>query len=302
MPDSSGSFREPESARPPEGANSRRRSETRRTLPGIAGQGPRVGALEVVGDELVDLLLDDRPLERLLGGGDLLLQELPVDPSRGACASRASSRRSARRRGPRSPPGTAGPPPRAEPRRTSRRTGSGEAREPRSWPPPGAPEAVPGRDFRPGRRKRIPPPCGLDPREMSLSDGRTGPDGPRFEPASSDPTAARRSSSPFRRASGRRSGSAPRQNARELAGQDRRELRQGLRTRDRHRALDARLAERGEEGRGAARPVRVAAAMLGHQEGGQPALVPGLGHGPGEVRPQALLLDGGVLVRRERST
>src|SRR5262249_15437346 len=43
-------------------------------------QRPGIGALEVVGDQLFDLLLDDRPLEGLLGGGDLLLEKLPVDP------------------------------------------------------------------------------------------------------------------------------------------------------------------------------------------------------------------------------
>ena len=47
------------------------------------GEGPRVGALEVVRDELVDLLLDDRPLVGVLGGGDPLFQELPVDPPGG---------------------------------------------------------------------------------------------------------------------------------------------------------------------------------------------------------------------------
>src|SRR5262249_5170564 len=46
---------------------------------GNGREGAGVGALEVIGDELLDLLLDDRPLKGLLGGASLLLQEPPVD-------------------------------------------------------------------------------------------------------------------------------------------------------------------------------------------------------------------------------
>ena len=46
-------------------------------------KAPRIGALEVVGDELLDLLLDDRTLVRLLRGRDPLLEELPVDAAGG---------------------------------------------------------------------------------------------------------------------------------------------------------------------------------------------------------------------------
>src|SRR5580765_3506655 len=50
---------------------------------GDRGQCPRIGALQVVVDELFDLALDDRALERLLGGSDLLFEELPVDAPSG---------------------------------------------------------------------------------------------------------------------------------------------------------------------------------------------------------------------------
>src|SRR5262245_56167958 len=74
------------------------------------------------------------------------------------------------------------------------------------------------------------------------------------------------------------------EDADELAREELLELGQGVGAHDGHRALDGALPEGREERRGAPRPVRVVAAVLGHEESGQAPLVPGLGERPAEVR------------------